>query len=196
MKNTTRRSHDQLAALVEGALMVALAVVLDLIPLPHWPQGGSISLTMIPIAYYSLRRGWRWGALAGLVNAAVQLVSGWDPPPANTLAAFVGCILLDYIVAYAVIGLAELFAKPFARHRLVGYSLGTLAVCLVRFVCTFLSGVLIWDAYAPEGISLWWYSLTYNGSYLIPNIILTTVAVTLISIALDPKTLRPMKKDH
>ena len=41
MRNT---SKTRLLAMVEGALMVALTVVLDLLPLPSWPQGGSITV--------------------------------------------------------------------------------------------------------------------------------------------------------
>lgn len=190
MKN---KKSQTLVPLVEGAVMVALAFVLDLIPIPHWPQGGSISLTMIPIAYYSLRRGPRWGLLAGLVNAAVQLIGGWDPPPANTLLAFVGCMLLDYLIAYAVIGLAGCFSGISKKRPIVGYTVGTFVVCMVRFACSVLSGALIWDAYTPEGMSPFWYSLTYNGSYMIPNALLTTFIVAALCLALDPKTLRPMK---
>ena len=74
------------------------------------------------------------------------------------------------------------------------FTVGALTVTLFRFVCSFLSGVLLWDSYAPEGMNVWIYSLTYNGSYMIPNAILTTVLTVLLCLAVDPTTMRPMKR--
>ena len=192
MRNT---SKIRLLAMVEGALMVALTVVLDLLPLPSWPQGGSITVAMIPVIYYSYRRGARWGLMAGLVHAAVQMLLGWYAPPAGTIWATLLCILLDYVLAFALLGGAELISRPFAkRFRLIGYGIGALCVTLIRFVCSFLSGVLLWGSYAPEGMNVWIYSLGYNASYMIPTAILTTVLTVVLCLAVDPINMRPMKR--
>lgn len=188
------KKYRWIVSLVEGAVMVALAIVLDLIPFPEWPQGGSITVSMVPIVYYSYRHGWKWGLLAGTVNAAVQIITGWSAPPAGTFVSFVLCALLDYLIAFAVIGIADVFARPFKKHRIAGYAVGAFVVSMIRYLSSFLSGWILWDAYAPEGMPAWLYSLTYNGSYMIPNAILTAVLVTLICLAVDPATLRPMKK--
>lgn len=188
-------SKIRLLAMVEGALMVALTVVLDLLPLPSWPQGGSITVAMIPVIYYSYRRGARWGLMAGLVHAAVQMLLGWYAPPAGTIWATLLCILLDYVLAFALLGGAELISRPFGkRFRLIGYGVGALCVTLIRFVCSFLSGVLLWGSYAPEGMNVWIYSLGYNASYMIPNAILTTVLTVVLCLAVDPINMRPMKR--
>ena len=50
---TKSKSHDHILALVECAIMVALAIILDLLPLPKWPNGGSLSISAIPIVYVS-----------------------------------------------------------------------------------------------------------------------------------------------
>ena len=192
MRNT---SKIRLLAMVEGALMVALTVVLDLLPLPSWPQGGSITVAMIPVIYYSYRRGAKWGLMAGLVHAAVQMLLGWYAPPAGTIWATLLCILLDYVLAFALLGGAELISRPFVkRFRLIGYGIGALCVTLLRFVCSFLSGVLLWGSYAPEGMNVWIYSLGYNASYMIPNAILTTVLTVALCLAVDPINMRPMKR--
>ena len=189
------KSKNRLLALVEGALMVALTVVLDLLPLPSWPQGGSITVAMIPIIYYSYRRGAKWGLLAGLIHAAVQMMHGWYAPPAGTIGATIMCVLLDYVLAFALLGAADVIAKLFGQKlRLAGYAVGALAVTLIRFVCSFLSGVLLWGSYAPEGMNVWVYSFTYNASYMIPNAVLTAVLIVVLCIAVDPATLRPMKR--
>jgi thiamine transporter ThiT len=43
-------------------------------------------------------------------------------------------------------------------------------------------------------MNVWVYSLTYNGSYMIPNAILTTVLIVALCLAVDPTTMRPMKR--
>lgn len=189
-------SKTRLLAMVEGALMVALTIVLDLLPLPSWPQGGSITVAMIPVIYYSYRRGARWGLLAGVVHAGIQMITGWYAPPAGTLVAMVLCVLLDYVLAFALLGGADLIARPFGKRlRLLGYAVGALCVTLIRFVCSFLSGGILWTSYAPEGMNVWVYSLGYNASYMIPNAILTTALIVVLCLAVDPKTLRPMKRE-
>lgn len=189
-------SKTRLLAMVEGALMVALTIVLDLLPLPSWPQGGSITVAMIPVIYYSYRRGARWGLLAGVVHAGIQMITGWYAPPAGTFVALVLCVLLDYVLAFALLGGADLIARPFGKRlRLLGYGVGALCVTLIRFVCSFLSGGILWTSYAPEGMNVWLYSLGYNASYMIPNAILTTALIVVLCLAVDPKTLRPMKRE-
>ena len=102
--------------------------------------------------------------------------------------------MLDYVIAFTVLGAADLFTKPFS-NKLVGYTVGALAVTFIRFLCSFLSGVLIWGSYAPEGQPVWLYSLTYNGGYMIPNMILTAVIILVLCVAIDPKTLRRPQKE-
>ena len=43
-------------------------------------------------------------------------------------------------------------------------------------------------------MNIWWYSLTYNGSYMLPNAVLAGVLIVVLCAAVDPKTLRPYKK--
>ncbi|CDC60449.1 putative proton-coupled thiamine transporter YuaJ [Clostridium sp. CAG:448] len=192
MKN---KKLEQLLSLVEGALCVAMAFALDLLPLPKWPMGGSISISCVPIIYYSYRRGWLKGLVMGLANGVIQIVTGWYTPPGGALGAVLLCALLDYLLAFGVIGIADAFAKLFGKHRMVGYTVGAVLVNLCRLVCSYLSGITIWASTTPEGEYVWIYSLTYNASYMIPNAILAAVIIAILCAALDPKTLRPIKKD-
>ena len=87
--------------------------------------------------------------------------------------------LLDVVMPHMTgVALACVIAKPF-QNRLVGVAVGTAVVCFIRFMCSFLSGVLIWGNLS-DGLPAWTYSLTYNGSYMLPETILTTVAAVLI----------------
>ena len=78
----------------------------------------------------------------------------------------------------AQLGLAELFARPF-KNRTVGVAVGTFAAGFLRFMCSFLSGVLVWGN-LNDGLAAWTYSLTYNGSYMLPETLLTMVAAVLL----------------
>lgn len=196
-----KNTRQNVLALVETAMMVALAVGLELLckflPSP-WAYGGSISLGAIPIIYLSYRRGSKWGLSAGFVYSCVQMLLGFYAPPANTVWALILCVLLDYILAFTVLGLAGAFAAPFERSgkpalRLTGYAVGAVGASALRLACSFLSGVVLWGSYAPEGMNVWIYSLVYNGSYMLGNAAISTVVLLLLCAAVDPKTLRPMK---
>ena len=202
MKTNNKNRRTNILALVETAMMVALAVGLELLckflPSP-WAYGGSISLSAIPILYLSYRRGWKWGLSAGFVYASVQMLLGLSLPPANTFWAVALCILLDYILAFTLLGLAPAFSAPFEKSgkpsvRIAGYVVGAVGASFLRFVCSFISGIILWDSYTPEGMSVWVYSLVYNGSYMLGNAAIAAVVLVLLCSAVDPKTLKPMKK--
>ena len=201
MKN--QKFKKRILCVTEGALSLALAYVLELLCV--WlntitgvgallPFGGTISISMLPLIYYSYRNGAAWGIGAGVVYSLLQMLMGFYIPPAGTAMALIACILLDYVIAFTVVGAADVFAKPFGKKKLAGYCVGAVAVCLVRFVSSFISGVVLWGSYAPENMNVWVYSLVYNASYMLPNAILTGVFAVVICAAIDPVTLRPMKK--
>ncbi len=197
-----RNQKEQLLSLVEGAIMVALAVVLDLLCkfIPDkalFPFGGGITIGFLPLVYYTFRRGTAWGLGAGLVYSAVQLVTGWYPPPAGTATAFIACVLLDYLIAFSAVGLASVMAKPFGKNRLIGYGIGCFGVHILRFFCSFFSGVYLWNSTIPDEFNHmgpWLYSLVYNGSYMGVNAVLCTILTVLLCVAVDPQTLKRMKK--
>lgn len=173
------KTYSKTRTLVECALMIALGTVLANIKIYELPNGGSVTLfSMLPFILISFRHGVKWGLFTGFVNSLLQMLLGFYAPAAPGLLPLVGMILLDYVLAFTLLGLAGAFAKPF-RNRLVGVAVGTAAVCLIRYLCSFLSGVLIWGNLS-EGLPAWVYSLGYNGSYMIPETILTTAAAVLI----------------
>ena len=191
-KSKKTAGRGSVRALVECALMVALAIVLDFIPMPKWPNGGSIAA--VPIIFISYRHGIFWGMGSGVVYSAVQMIMGFYPPPAGTFLGYVGVVMLDYVLAFSAFGLADLFAKPFRKNKLAGFGVGAVAVNVIRFLCSFLSGIIIWSSYTPEGMEPWWYSLTYNGGYMLPNAILCAVVIVVLCMFVNPKTLKPMKQ--
>ena len=165
------------------ALLIALATVLmwvsKLIPAP-WLQGGSITIaSMVPIVIAGILFGTKWGLCASVAYAIIQMLFGFYPPPTQTFGYFVLVVLLDYIIAFGVLGLSGFFYKLFGKK---GWAIPVSAaiVTTLRYVCHILSGILIWGVYAEEGQSVLSYSLIYNGTYMIPEIIITTIVTALI----------------
>jgi thiamine transporter len=151
--------------MVEGALAAALTVALSYVKLWEMPQGGSITLEAIPLLVYSLRRGVRSGVGAGAVAGLLQLLlGGYIVHPVQAV--------LDYPLAFAALGLAGAFRKPLWA--------GTVLGSLARFACHVLSGAVFFGSYAPKGTNVWIYSLTYNGSYMLPNLVIAVVVVYLL----------------
>ena len=184
-------------------MMIALSFVLDylskvvsgLFPNP-WVAGGGITLGMIPIVYIAFRHGSGWGLGSGLVYSGLQMALGFYVPPANTVWAILLCVLLDYVGAFTVLGASKLFADIIRGKRLMGYAFGSFVVCMIRFVCSFISGVVLWGSYGTNwGIdNIWLYSFCYNISYMLPNAILTSAAISALCAAIDPVTLKRFKK--
>ncbi len=166
-----------------SALLIALATVLmwvsKLIPAP-WMQGGSVTIaSMVPIVMVGIMYGSKWGLCASVAYAVIQMMFGFYPPPTQTFINFVLVILLDYIIAFGGLGLSGIFYKITGKKKFSA-PLSAFIVTSLRYVCHILSGILIWGVYAEEGQTVLAYSLIYNGSYMIPEIIITTVVTGII----------------
>ncbi|MFD2371171.1 energy-coupled thiamine transporter ThiT [Brevibacillus sp. GCM10020057] len=166
----------RLVTWLEMAMMAALAVVFSMIKLFDMPQGGSVSLVMVPIALIAVRRGLWAGIITGVAVGVLQLFFG------STVVHPVQ-LLLDYPLAFGALGLAGL-----ARHwivegrgkRILALWGGLLAGVLVRFVCHFVSGIVWFGEYAPEGTPVALYSFVYNITYLLPELIIAGVVLTVV----------------
>lgn len=195
--------NKKVLCLCECAVMIALAFIFDFLskgissffPNP-WVNGGGITIAMVPLVFISYRHGLSWGLITAFAYSAIQLITGWYAPPAGTPIAFILCVLLDYILAFTALGLAPIFAKPF-KNKLLGYGFGAFAVCILRFICSFLSGAILWGEYITWGFeSVWLYSFVYNISYMLPNAILTAIIISALCAVFDPKTLKRRKASN
>lgn len=180
--------------LVECALMIALSTVLSMFKIFELPQGGAVTCaSMVPLVLVSYRHGTKWGITTAFAHSLLQMIIGFYAPPANTFWAFLGVILLDYVLAFTVLGTAAFFGKPF-KNRAVSVAVGSVAVCALRFLCSFASGILIWGSDAPAGTPVWLYSLTYNGSYMLAEAVITAVVAVILIQVLDRTGHRAPKK--
>ncbi len=194
-----KKAYSKTRTLVECALMIALATVLGFIPLYELPHGGSITLvSMLPVLLVSYRHGTRWGVFTAFVHSLIQLLLGLkNLSYCQTFGAIVGCVLLDYILAFTVLGLAGLIGSPF-KNRYVSVGAGSFITCFARYICSFLSGYVVWKDYEyafswmmefgwgqriaslGENALCWLYSAVYNATYMLPETVLTVVVAVVL----------------
>lgn len=161
--------------LCEGAVMIALSLILGLLKAFELPQGGAVSLEMLPLLLFCARWGvgsgftacFAFGVLQVFIQGAVSY--GW------------ASMLLDYIVAFGVIGVAGL-----GRGHKYGIFWGSVLGGAARFLIHFISGVTIYKILAPTELfgavfdNPVIYSVVYNGWYMAIDIILCLVLFTII----------------
>lgn len=197
--------------LVESALLIAIAAVLELISKAlglELPFGGTITLaSMFPIVLIAYKYGTKWGLLSGFTYSLVQMLLG-----AKTVSAMflpgddqmvlwqAICIcLLDYVLAYTLLGLGGIFKGKFKKPA-AELALGAFVALLLRYLVHIVSGAIFYGAYAEwfftqegfysigekilgtfSGSSLAIaYSIFYNGLYMVPEIILTTIVAAIL----------------
>ncbi|WP_442599028.1 energy-coupled thiamine transporter ThiT [Neobacillus sp. D3-1R] len=178
--------------LVEVAVFTALAFLLDLVSnfvfSRIWPQGGSVSIAMVPVFLMALRWGIKGGLLTGFLFGLLQFVLGYS----QIYTPVQG--IIDYLVAFSVLGLAGIFASQVkgavqAQKKGKWMTLATIGILLgslLRFLAHFYSGIVFFGEYAPEGQNVALYSLLYNGTYMLPSFIISAIVVILV-ISAAPK---------
>ena len=182
--NTTYR-------LVLSAIMVALSVLLSFISVYQLPMGGSITLfSMVPIVIVSWLFGVPWGLLTGFVCSLIFMMVGFSNfGYVSGMLSYVILVLADYVVPFTMIGLGGIFKNKFGGKTLLEIGVGAFMVGVIRFICHFISGITIWGAFASDDTmsAIVAYSATYNGSYMLPETILTVIGAVLIAKFLFPR---------
>lgn len=172
--------------ITQVAIAVALSVVLNLFKLYTLPQGGAITLgSMIPILLMAFLYGPEVGLLTGLLYGILNLIL--DPYILNPVQ-----VLFDYPLPYMALGLAGYFKNNFSnadaenQNKLMKFIkyplLPTFIAVFVRFLCHYISGIVFFADYAPEGQSVYLYSLIYNGSFLSIDFVICLVILAVLPI--------------
>ena len=200
--------------LTESAMLLSVAIVLELVSkmfIPELPFGGQVTLvSMLPVVLISYRHGVKWGLVSGAAYAMIEMAIGAKTVTAAfqpgyfgegtlILNAFVMC-LLDYLVAFTVLGLGGLF-RDRIENRGRALCCGALVALGCRYVAHIFSGYILFAGWAEwfftqDGFPAWGaglvaslspaalgmlYSIVYNGMYMIPEMILTVAAAALMA---------------
>ena len=185
----TRTRTDRM---VVTGMMIALATVLSFVKLFEAPMGGSVTLlSMLPLCLISIRYGVKWGVFSCQIHALLQILldggalarSGISP------TAFVGSLVLDYLLAFGVLGVAGVFCirrsseEPWQQKKGLNGArafAGVMLAVALRFVCHTLSGCIFFSQWCWEGWNIWVYSICYNGAYMLPESIFTACGAWIL----------------
>lgn len=151
-------------------IALALATILHLIKLVDLPNGaGSINLgSMVPILIIAFMYGPEIGMLTGFLFGIIYLIiSPYILHPIQ--------VLFDYPLPFMAVGLAGFFKNK----KLIGATFGM----FIRFIFHFISGVLFFGQFAPEGWSPVLYSFAVNGSIVGGNLLVVLVILALLPVS-------------
>ncbi len=167
--------------LTESAVMLALSAVLSYVKLIDLPYGGSITLcSMLPILLIAYRYGVGFGLISGFAYSLIQLLMGLkNLSYATSAIAAIAIILLDYVFAFTVIGFGGIFRKRMKQTSAI--ISGTLFVCLMRYAFHVVSGCTVWAGLSIPDAQALVYSLAYNATYMLPELIIAVVGAAWIS---------------
>lgn len=187
--------NKRVLLMVEIAIFAALGFVLDFIAF-RMPQGGSVSLVMIPIVLMAFRRGIGAGVITGLLVGLLQIVTGFISVAPLSFGFVVMQVILDYLLAYGVVGLAGMMRGRYleaVRERKTGkviamVALGVLIGSFLRYVIHVITGILFFGMFADGNVFV--YSAVYNATYMIPVAIVAAIVCSLLFIT-APRLTQP-----
>lgn len=185
------------------AVMIALGTVLSMLTVFRLPFGGSVTpFSMLPLIIVGCMYGVRWGIFSGFVYGVLQAVLGATMSGAFEAQGALNVILIcaiDYLLAYSVVGLSGIFRKKGA-NKVFSLIAGAFTAVSLRYVCHVVSGAILYGSWAEwyftqEGFYSWGqtliekysgfslslvYSLIYNAMYMVPELVMTVVAASII----------------
>lgn len=148
-----RKIHFTTQLITQIGIALALATILEIFRIYHFPQGGSVTLgSMVPILLMAFLYGPEVGFLTGFLYGIITLIL--DPYILQPVQ-----VLFDYPLPFMALGIAGYFKN----HKLIG----TIIPIFGRFICHFISGVLFFGSFAPKGMSPVIYSILINGSFML-----------------------------
>ena len=156
------------------AMFVALQIVLQYAfsMIPNQPQGGSITLDLLPIILVSYLMGSGYGLLVGIMCTMIQFALG--------MASYWGpwSVVLDYLVPISIVGASSVFKNVEFKNTKI-YT-GIIITMILKFISHFLSGAWLFAEYAPEGMNVCVYSFGYNIIYCLPTLIICYIGFAYV----------------
>jgi thiamine transporter len=204
------RVHMLVESAMLLTLGVVLEVVSKML-IPEMPFGGQLTLaSMLPLVLISYRHGVKWGVFSGVVYSILQMALGAKTVSAAFQPGYFGdeimivnafvMVILDYLVAYTLLGLGGIFRNKIKKAG-VSLMCGGIVALSCRYLAHVVSGYILFAGWAEwfftqEGFPAWGaklvesvspgllgllYSIVYNGMYMLPEIVITSVAALLVA---------------
>ena len=207
MKENKKRIEAITLSAIMLAFALSISAICAVLPFLNLPFGGGFTIaSMLPIILIAYMYGTKWGILTAFVYSMLQMLLGFNTVSAFFLPGdsqmlwwkAVLVLFIDYVVAYTVLGFGGVFRKKFEIKKAL--VLGSIFAIALRYIAHIISGAIFFGAWAEwfftqEGFYAWGekileifsgntlalvYSIIYNGTYMIPEIIITTIAAALI----------------
>jgi len=189
--------NTKLITLMEIAIFGALGFVLDRLLVFEMPQGGSVTLVMLPILLMAFRRGVWAGVLTGFIVGILQLVTGNFYAVALSFGFVVLQVGLDYLLAFIVIGFAGLYRGQFLKAKeqdnkrgmVTAVVLGAFTGSFLRYLVHVTTGIFFFGEFAGDK-NVVLYSLVYNSTYMIPVFLVGAIVCSILFLT-APRLLQP-----
>ena len=207
MKENKKRTQAITVSAIMIAFAVAISAICAAMPFLNLPFGGGFTIaSMLPIILVAYMYGTKWGILTAFTYSIMQMLLGFNtvssfflPGDSQMLwwRAIIVC-LIDYVIAYTVLGLGGIFRNKFSTKKAI--VLGSVFAISLRYVAHIISGAIFFGAWAEwfftqEGFYAWGqtvletfsgnalalvYSVIYNGTYMIPEIVITAIVACFV----------------
>lgn len=181
---------------IEGTIVAAIAMVLSFIP-TNIGSSFSISLGMIPIALFALRRGAKAGFFSAFIWGLLHF------PLAQVYYLMPAQVIIEYILAFGFAGFTGVYSRKLQvaiknnevkkSYRIIMYAsfFGT----FMRYFWHFIAGVIFWGSFALWGMNPWLFSFVMNGLSGLATAIATS-AVLILLFKINPKLFIPANRAH
>ena len=212
-------NQNKVRRLTLSAMMLALATVLAIIcayiPFLNLPFGGGFTVaSMLPVVVVAYAYGVPWGLFTAGCYSVIQIIMSLTQGAGGTVMALfmpasddfmgygaaVAIIVIDYVLAYTVLGLGGLFRNKI-KNKTVALTLGVVFALSLRYICHIVSGFIFYGAWAEwffsqegfyaiggfildnfdGGVLSFIYSAFYNGLFMIPEIVITAIVGAAVS---------------
>ena len=209
MKQNTKRLTTSAIMMAIAVSIAFICGFIPFLNLPF--GGGFTIASMLPIVLISYMYGIKWGLLTGFSYSVLQMIISFGTVQAfflpnddnymGSVGAAMAICFLDYVVAYTVLGLGGIFRNS-VKNKSVSIVAGVLVALSLRYLVHIVSGYIFFGAWAEwffsqdgfygtfgnsvlntfsgSGLS-WFYSIFYNGLYMIPEIIITAIVAVPVS---------------
>lgn len=208
MKENKQRTQAITVSAIMIAFAVAISAICAAIPFINLPFGGGFTIaSMLPIILVAYMYGTKWGLLTAFAYSIMQMLLGFNTVSSFFLPGdsqmiwwrAIIVVLIDYVIAYTVLGFGGVFRKKFSPTKAI--VLGSILAISLRYVAHIVSGAIFFGAWAEwfftqEGFYAWGqtildtfsgnalatiYSIIYNGTYMIPEIIITAIVACFVT---------------
>lgn len=186
--------QQKMLRLVESGLMLAMATVLSFVKVLDLPYGGSITaFSALPLLLVAYRHGVWQGLLTAFAHSLIQMMLGANNfSHGFTIPAVIAIVVLDYILAFSVLGLGGIFRRK-CESQGTALVLGALLTCALRYTLHVIAGCTVWAGLSIPTEAALVYSLAYNATYMIPETIVTALGAWYLSKAVDLQETMPTR---